>query len=542
MKRVLTALLAVFTCASIASAYTFSYQPDSTWVSNSYESAPNPTAADWWTWWADGKGGGYHDNAFPPDFTNAQGVGQYFDVTNHIGVKEIRIALGRWYTTNDLYLTIYKNVDNTVAPSNYMTASNIVAQFTLDPSNTVLHASSGDAPGDVLTIFLETNEYFSVDPLGTNTDNICYYFHIDFEDVDFGTNEFWKAALWNSRDDYDPNGFYRTPGGEFTSAAGRDVGFALVGTNPPVVVLPEIPTNWILPVADTSVRHYESGKTGSNYGNALDLATRNYYSGGDPTVAGNHRDYNAYVRFDLTAYAGATITNATFGITRANGGSLVNGRVRFLGLDNVVSNTPQDWGELTLTGDSVGAEHIDYTTSSNAPTDGFVSNRVTDFEAGLSNIVETVSGEDASITGGALVDWLNARLADADTNGNIYATLIVDFPQIGGNQSIGYFSRENVGSLDQDKVPHLIIDYIPGGPVGPQFDPTINSISVVGGTVTIGWDSDSNGTYRVESQSALSGTNWTPVAGATNLTGGTGNSTPVTASGASEEFFRIQGE
>ncbi len=545
MKRIVITLAAL-SCAAITQAYTFSYEsPTSHWVSNYYESVGS-TVDKTYYFWNDGVNSGT-SSSFPGVSTN--GVGQIFNVTNSFTVDEIRIYSQRWYYTNDLQLTIYKDVVldplTLDTPSMYMVPSNIVAQFTLDPGGTAPRPNSGAGNGDILVVALETNEYFDLSPIGTFSGYTNYYLHIDFQDVDIGTNTPDRLFLWRWTGG-DTNGYFITPDGIKEDAAnGRDLGIAFHATNEftvPPPPLPDIPTNWILPQADTYVRHYENGKQDTNYGTDLDISTRHYYSG-DVSNPLSYRDYNTYIRFDLTPYAGATITNATLGITRMGGGSLVNGRVRFLGLDNVVSNTPQDWVETSLTANTVGAEHFDYALNSSGATDGLVvSNRLTDFEEGTSNIVETVSGDNASITGQALVDWLNTRLADADTNGTIYATFIVDFPYTGGNQSVWYFSRENLGTYDQDKLPHLILDYIPAGPTGPQFDPTITSIAVSGGTVTIGWDSDTNGTYRVEKKDALSDVSWAPVSGASNLTGGASQSTPVSAGGGNAEFYRIYGE
>ncbi len=77
---------------------------------------------------------------------------------------------------------------------------------------------------------------------------------------------------------------------------------------------------------------------------------------------------------------------------------------------------------------------------------------------------------------------------------------------------------------------------------GPGFAPTINSVAVSGGNVTINWDSDTVGTYRIESKTSLTSPTWNPVAGATGLSGGAGNNTSFSVSGDPAEFFRVYGE
>ncbi len=76
----------------------------------------------------------------------------------------------------------------------------------------------------------------------------------------------------------------------------------------------------------------------------------------------------------------------------------------------------------------------------------------------------------------------------------------------------------------------------------PDFAPTITSVAVSGGSVTIYWDSDTIGTYRIESKTSLTSPTWNPVAGATGLNGGTGKSTSFSVSGDPAEFFRVYGE
>jgi hypothetical protein len=488
---------------------------------------------DVWRYYADGIWSEDHNTEWPGTSTN--GVGQIFNVTNTFTVEKVRIWSARYYNTNDMYVTIYKDVDPVFGvPADYMVASNIVAQFTIDPGTTAPKTSSG--LGDVFEIALTNSaEYFDLAPLADT--NLSYYFHIDFEDVDYGTNIPWQVFLWSYSENYDSNGYAVTPDGAVLGTTSRDLGISFQSTNPPVIVLPDIPTNWVLAEADTTFRPIEKPTT--SYGTSTTLDVRNH---NDPTV----RDYNAYVRFNLSDLAGKTITSARFEVSHAWGAYPDNGnRVQFYGLYNVESNTPQDWAE-SMTPADLGAEYIVTNTSSiTNPFD--VTNRVADLD-GMTNptnlIVETWTESNLvhSVTGDALVDFLNSRLADADTNGIIRATLILASRNDGGAWSLGYHSREVDGTTNQDKQPRLILTWEGGGPIGPQFDPTINSIAVSGGTVTINWESDVNGTYRIENKAALSDATWSPVSGATNLTGGVGKSTPVPASGGDAEFFRVYGE
>ncbi len=76
----------------------------------------------------------------------------------------------------------------------------------------------------------------------------------------------------------------------------------------------------------------------------------------------------------------------------------------------------------------------------------------------------------------------------------------------------------------------------------PSFPPTISSAAVATGMVTIYWDSDTVGTYRIERKTGLTGGSWTPVSGATGMSGGTGKSISFPVSGDPSEFFRVYGE
>ncbi len=77
---------------------------------------------------------------------------------------------------------------------------------------------------------------------------------------------------------------------------------------------------------------------------------------------------------------------------------------------------------------------------------------------------------------------------------------------------------------------------------GPAYAPVINSIAIAGGMVTINWSSDAAGTYQIESKTDLTGGSWTPVAGQTGLSGGTGIDSSFSASGDPAEFFQVKGE
>lgn len=518
MKKILITAITALAFATMSHAFEYGYEADASWERNSYQSTDLANFNGFMNFFSDGTTGTGQNP--PGGFT--QGVGQIFAVTNTFTVEKIRLWSARYYTTNSLTMTLYKDVDvRSGAPEDYMIPENLVVQYEIAPTN-VLHGSSGDAPGDIFTISLATNEYFELSP--PQYENYNYYFHVGLtEPIDPGTNTATKVMIWNFGGDYDTEGYYVTPEGT-QGAVGRDLGLAFLSTNPPVVIEPEIPEGWLVPVADTSLRFGTNQE--NNYGTSATLDTRQ-----NDTAP---RDFFSYIRFDLSNLAG-TISNATLEVTQNGGDTLVNGRVRFMGLQNVASNTPQNWVETDLTCNTLGAEFLstNYYPSpivGSSPFD-FENNRVIDFEENIPGIIEGASGGVASISGQPLIDWLEERRADDG-----FVTFIIDFPAGASDKAVYYNSRESAGVVPFLKLEGVSVEILP-----PQFDPVITSIAYDAGTVTIDWDSDVNGIYEIQSKDTLSIGNWAPIPSATNLTGGLSNSTSFSASG-DVEFYRIYGE
>lgn len=278
--------------------------------------------------------------------------------------------------------------------------------------------------------------------------------------------------------------------------------------------------------ADTELR-YNAGANGDqdrNYG-----TNETFYLRQLDTAP---RDYFAYYRFDLSDIP-SVITNARFQVVRSSGDTPTGSRFRVMGLDPVAGNTAQNWGETTLTFNLLGSE-IDLSIYP-APVAGdspFDFGRVTDFEAGTPGVSESFDGNTAALSGPALAAWLEGRRNDGGL-----ATLIVDYPAAGdgNNHETYYYSRE--AATNQ---PILTVEFDDG--TGPAFDPAIHSISVATGVVTLVWSSDTNGLYRIENTSSLTQAIWNAVSGATNLAGGTSNSTDFSTGVTDAAFFRIYGE
>lgn len=319
--------------------------------------------------------------------------------------------------------------------------------------------------------------------------------------------------------------------------AGLDIGYSFNGTAPdlgafesgmssnpppPVVTSPlELSAN-----ADTACRFNDgaNGDQDRNYGTIDTIYLRQ--------LDGAPRDYFAYVRFDLSDIP-SPITNATFTLVRSSGDVLSGGIFRVLGLDHAAGNTDQNWSEASVTFNGLGAE-ID-TSIYPAPSNGespFDLDRVTDFEAGASGATETIVGNTATLSGPAFAAWLESRRNDGGL-----ATLVVDYPARGDTSdgNISYYTREATANE-----PMLTVEFDDG--MDPASDPSINSISVSNTTVTVSWDSDTRGTYRIESKTNLMQSMWSVVSSATNLAGGPGNHTAFPFVGADSGFFRIYGE
>ena len=215
--------------------------------------------------------------------------------------------------------------------TNSLASSNLVASFLIDPGTTPPNPDG--LAGSVFEIALDDGEYFNLGPY-TN-----YYLRVvPTEPGD--TNQTDSVMIWD-RTTYaiDGSSFVDPAGLNIQSSANRDFVFGLVTTNAAYEEPPPAPTNtpYIVfnPVADASIR---ANYNDSNYqGN---LYVRQYGTS-------NNREFLSYVRFDLSTLAGP-ITNVTLKLEQVGGDSINNGRFTLLGLNNMPSNTPQDWVETEL--------------------------------------------------------------------------------------------------------------------------------------------------------------------------------------------------
>lgn len=149
------------------------------------------------------------------------------------------------------------------------------------------------------------------------------------------------------------------------------------------------------------------GYSATNYGSDPDIDNYSYPT--VPIIA------LGYFRFDLGSLPfGATLDSATFtlakvttnpqqspqGVHSDDAANLVADRFAVYGLQDVPGNTPQNWHESTLTGDTTGEEFSFPGANMDPPVD--TATRTID----LDDAGESVTSNSASISGSALVDFV----------------------------------------------------------------------------------------------------------------------------------------
>lgn len=176
--------------------------------------------------------------------------------------------------------------------------------------------------------------------------------------------------------------------------------------------------------------------------------------GADPSmylVAGPGRV--GYVRFDLSSLGAVTIQSATLTFTKAaapwgRSDTIVTGRFALTGLDNLAGNTAQDWDEASFGSAAVGAEFV------GAGAEPIDLAKVTnlDMDDGV-DIIETITGGvTITLTGNALVDFLQARVDDGGL-----VTVIAAFP---GTDNKGYWLASKENETESAR-PVLEVTYVP---------------------------------------------------------------------------------
>jgi hypothetical protein len=188
-------------------------------------------------------------------------------------------------------------------------------------------------------------------------------------------------------------------------------------------------------------------------------------------VRGNPNDFDSYLRFDLSALGGATITDASLKLTVSGGASrndtLVASRFALYGLNNVAGNTPQNWDESLFVLSGRGTENPETTTG------------VTDLDqsvAGISEILNPAAGSaapgtTATVSGAPLVSFLQGRLGDGGL-----ATFIINMED-DNDRGYGLATKENANA---DFRPMLTLTYIPEP---ASFVLALGSVALIGPVV-----------------------------------------------------------
>lgn len=184
---------------------------------------------------------------------------------------------------------------------------------------------------------------------------------------------------------------------------------------------------------------------------------------GDAAFVFLHNTQNAvaYLRFDLSDLNILTVQSATLTVAVSGGAprndNLVAGRFVLHGLDNVAGNTTQDWGEMTLSSENVGAEW-----STNAGEPLINTTNLDGTVAGITETVENVAGLDywvagsriVTVTGDSLVQFIQSRVDDGGL-----VTLLVEFPGGGSARGFGLASKE---FEDETLRPRLELEVVVG--------------------------------------------------------------------------------
>ena len=208
------------------------------------------------------------------------------------------------------------------------------------------------------------------------------------------------------------------------------------------------------PSADATV-NYRSGNAASttNFGTAADLDL--FHFGSIWALA--------YVRFDLSALAGATITDANLVFTKVSNianpsftsatrnDTLNSARFAAYGLLDVAGNTPQNWNETTITGSTVrGDLATTEIVSDSLALQVDTTTRTVSFD-GVGETVTTTTATIANTTGNSLINFLQARINAGASIG--LTTFILDMTDTSA-KGLALGSRE-----DATNAPVLTLTY-----------------------------------------------------------------------------------
>ncbi|QDU55509.1 rhamnogalacturonan lyase family protein [Aeoliella mucimassa] len=195
-----------------------------------------------------------------------------------------------------------------------------------------------------------------------------------------------------------------------------------------------------------------------------DTYLRSGYSNGGVDVLDSRYSFVPYIKFDLSQLNIDEITSATLTVTKVasvRNDAINEGRFAVYGLADLAGNTPQDWNESTLVaGTNNGAEWND-----DSSTNGIDRSRLTSLDpedgADVTETINNSTGAAQTLTGTALVDFLNSRVDDDG-----FVTFVI--PVEADGRGYGLASKEYA---DQSMHPTLEITYDEGSGGGDSNDP-----------------------------------------------------------------------
>lgn len=177
-------------------------------------------------------------------------------------------------------------------------------------------------------------------------------------------------------------------------------------------------------------------------------------------------NFFAYIQFDLSSLGSNVVINsATLTLTQINPnpdelnttrsrgtGGWSASSIIIYGLNNMTSNTAQNWAEGSFNFNATGDE-LDEASAKTADPFKVASGRSTSFSGNtFGNDNSPVGTDTSTLTGPTLVNWLQQR---ADDNG--YATFMVETSV---TTSTGIYSKEGAAAAGNNALaPTLTVDY-----------------------------------------------------------------------------------
>jgi len=205
-------------------------------------------------------------------------------------------------------------------------------------------------------------------------------------------------------------------------------------------------------------------------------------------VRGGSVDHASYLRFNLSELAAlgpGTVKDVTLTLRKVAGtrnDTINNARFSLHGLNNVPSNTPQNWSEATLTENgavAAGQEWNGAVPMTTAITNGWI----TDLDDNVPGISEVIASDVVTITGPALEAFIQSRVQD----GGLVTFIIAC--EDSNDRGYGIATKENSNPAYR---PRLQLTYLLEGATGNgdavvTLSGTVTDDGLPSGQVTVLW-------------------------------------------------------